>query len=844
MSDRADSITVLDDDVPLVSIIAEADSINEGEIARFGVTTEVVVVEALSVSVVVNQTGDVITGGSGIETVHFKVGESSKVIEVQTNDDEVDEINGRILATIIEPSDGKFVIAAASSASVDVVDNDDPRISISAVVDRPITEGEPVQFTLKAMDRVVDSDVRINFSITQSSDFVTWRIPQVEILSAGKSITSIVIGTIDDNKVQEDGEFTAAILTGEGYRIDDQKTASIAIQDNDSNSDSPTDTNEPRVAIAGAIMETLLETAGVNREPTGDLPVISIVARNDEVAEGEIIRFAIQSSFAPDTDLIIEITIDSPNGSISEPTPMRIALQAGTSVHLLELKTLNDDKLESNEVVTLTINEQPTYTVSSTAGSANVTLNDQKDWQRHSEIVAANSAVIPELAGRMSAQSLNQIIERIQQGFTSEGQNVLQIAGSEQLTGMLEQSGDAVNNDALLKDTLFNNSSFAFNLLPDSTAFGSATTWGTGNQLEFQKQGVGNSSLNGEMLSSHLGLDVNINQALMVGFTGSYSDSQLDFTTLDNTFKYEEQMTGLFPYVGWESQDGTDNLQVIGGIGSGTIGIRQEDHNWDNLDSSLYTVEVSGGKQLFATGDAIDGQSSELGIDSGLRVIRYHTDQDVGIVGGIDYRHSQAHLTLDGHHIRNFATGSNLKPTAAIGLQTLSGEAGNEFGYIVEGGLAFEDPSGLTISGLGSTFFNSYDWDNEPKLQSSLAFDSNSDELGLTIDMLATWGASLTHEPESMWERNIFAQDSSDQFANAQARVSTEFGYGFEILDRNAILTPYNKFDWSDNDQQTIEFGSRVAVGSGMSFDVTGSREYSADYETSHQIKFSGSFGW
>ena len=148
---------------------------------------------------------------------------------------------------------------------------------------------------------------------------------------------------------------------------------------------------------------------------------------------------------------------------------------------------------------------------------------------------------------------MNQIVERIQQGFTSEGQNVLQIAGNEELTGILEQSGDAVNNDALLKDTLFNNSSFAFNLLPDSTAFGSATTWGSGNQLEFQSQGIDNSSLSGEMLLSHLGLDVNINQKLMAGFTGSYSDSQLDYSTLDSTFEYDVQMTGLFPYVGWQS---------------------------------------------------------------------------------------------------------------------------------------------------------------------------------------------------------------------------------------------------------------------------------------------------
>ena len=288
-------------------------------------------------------------------------------------------------------------------------------------------------------------------------------------------------------KEQEDGEFRAEILAGEGYRISSQNIAKVAIEDNDAGTDTPTSTNEPRISVADKIMNSLLESVGINLEPEVAKPVISIKARNDEVAEGEIIRFAIQSSLVPDTDLIVEITIDSPNDSISESTPMRVTMPAEASTHIIELATSDDNKAESNELITLTINEQPTYTISKTAGSASVTLTDHKDWQRRSEIARSNGVVIPQLAGRLSAQSLNQISERIQQGFANDGQNVLQIAGSEELTGILEQSGDAVNNDTLLKDTLFNNSSFAFSLLPDSTGFGSATTWGTGNQLEIPK---------------------------------------------------------------------------------------------------------------------------------------------------------------------------------------------------------------------------------------------------------------------------------------------------------------------------------------------------------------------
>ena len=843
ISAQSASITVLDDDVPLVSIVAESESIGEGAIARFGVTTEVAVVEALSVSVVVNQTGDVIAGGSGIETVHFNVGDISKIIEVQTTEDEIDEIEGRVTATIIEPTDGKYTTSGNKSASVVVTDNDDPIISITPVADG-ITEGEVVQFTLTAKDREIDADIRINISITQNSNFATWRLPRTIVMPAGKKTTSIVISTIDDNKEQEDGEFNAEILAGEGYRISSQNVATVSIEDNDTGTDTPTSTNEPRISVADKIMNSLLESVGIDLEPEVAKPEISIVARNDETAEGEVIRFAIQASIAPEANLEIEITIDSPNDSISEATPMRVTMPAGVSVHVLELATTDDNKAEEEEIITLTINEQPTYTISKTRGSASVTLTDHKDWQRRSEIARSNGVVIPELAGRLSAQSLNQISERIQQGFASEGQNVLQIGGSEKLTGILEQSGDAVNNDALLKDTLFNNSSFAFNLLPDSTGLNSATTWGSGNQFEFQSQGLDNSSMSGEMLSSHLGLDVAFNEELISGFTGTYSDTRVDYTALDSTYEYDVQMTGFFPYIGWQNTGRADYLRVVTGLGSGEIGIRQQGNSWDKLASNLYTAEVSGGLQVFADNDASDNAVSALSLDSGLRTLRYFTEQDKDVVGYFDHRQSQAHLTLEGLYAKDLSNGSELIPTAAVGLQGLSDKNANKFGYIFESGVTYENPAGYTISGLGRTFFNSDDWSNDSQLQGTLAFDANYDDLGTTIDVTSSWGVAPATESDSMWERHIFTQNLAAESANSQTQVSTEFGYGLGILDGRGILTPYNKIDWSYSAQQTIEFGSRVAVGSGIHFELKAARENRESDEIDHQINFSGSFGW
>ena len=429
-------------------------------------------------------------------------------------------------------------------------------------------------------------------------------------------------------------------------------------------------------------------------------------------------------------------------------------------------------------------------------------------------------------------------------GFANNGQNLLQIAGSEELTGILEQSGDAINNNALLKDTLFNNSSFAYNLLPDSTGFGSATTWGSGNQFEFQGLGIDNSTLNGEMLSSHLGLDVAFNEELISGFTGTYSDTQVDYTGLDSTYEYDVQMTGFFPYIGWQNTGRADYLHVVTGLGSGEIGIRQEGYNWDKLTSNLYTTEISGGLQVYADNDASDHAVSALSLDSGIRTLRYFTEQESDVVGHFDYRQSQSHLTLEGRYAKDMLNGIELIPTAVIGLQGLSGNVANEFGYILESGISVENPVGWTLSVLGRTFFNSDDWSNDSQLQGTLAFDSNNDDLGTMIDVSSSWGVASANETDSMWERHIFTRNSSTQIESSPTQISTEFGYGFGILDGSGILTPYNKIDWSDTNQQTIEFGSRVAVGAGISFELKGLRENRTNDEIDHQINFSGSFGW
>ena len=660
------------------------------------------------------------------------------VFYLPTKDDDVDEEDTEIIATLL-PGNGYTVETGTNSAKVIVVDNDEPRISISAASDEAITEGEAVRFVVRAIDRAVESELAVNVSITQNSDFIASRIPKGVNIAKGRQIAGLNFDTVDDGKVQEDGAFTATITTGDGYQISNQNSATVSINDNDSKEDRRV---EPRISIAGVVMNALLSAAGPN--PTTEsnkITEVSISANTDEIVEGDRIGFTIQASPAPSSTLVVKVAIDSPNGSIQESSPVSVTLNAGSSSALLELTTLDDNELEAVEVITVSIVEQSEYLVSSDAGRASVRVSDQSDWQRQEEIETANREVIPEMVGRMNAQPLNRISERIRQGFANNSQNSLQIAGNESLTGILEQSGGAVNNDQLLRDTLFNDSSFTYNLVPESSAFGSTTTWGTGKTLEFQKNSIGNSTLNGEIHSSQLGLDVNVNQSMIAGFSGSYADSEVKYKSSKSTLDYTAKTNGLFPYLGWQSTDGANYLNVIGGIGIGSIRIRQQGHDWNTLNSTLYSADVSGGLQLFSSSDPSIGVAKELNVKTGVRAYQFQTERDIGIVGGIDQHFAQSNLMLEGLYTKYFSNGSVLKPNCGswIASKELK-KMINNLGSVLASELTLVGPTGLTISAAGNTFLTLENQRDETTFQGKLAFDSNYDDLGLIFRFIDSVG--------------------------------------------------------------------------------------------------------
>ena len=105
-----------------VSIAAVAAAVEEGQSAVFTVTRNRVVADSLTVAVQVAEQGSVVAGKAPT-AVKFAAGAGTATLTVATVDDETDEPDGAVSATL---SGGPgYVLGSGASATVAVNDNDE-----------------------------------------------------------------------------------------------------------------------------------------------------------------------------------------------------------------------------------------------------------------------------------------------------------------------------------------------------------------------------------------------------------------------------------------------------------------------------------------------------------------------------------------------------------------------------------------------------------------------------------------------------------------------------------------------------------------------------------------------
>ena len=246
------TVTVVDNDLLLVTVVADAAAVTEGEDAVFTLTRAGVLSGELKVTVAVTDPAAVLADAAPT-SVSFGPGDATAELRLRTADDTVDEEDATL--TLTPGESAAYDLGDPSTAAVTVRDDDLPRVTVVADA-AAVMEGEDAVFTL-TREGVVSERLKVAYAFRIGRDGVSGRSREggafrrtgdeqsaaTVTFEAGRTTVQVRRTTPDDNIDRSDRTFFLWLVSGADDRLGNPSRAMMAVQDND---------GVPKVTIADA----------------------------------------------------------------------------------------------------------------------------------------------------------------------------------------------------------------------------------------------------------------------------------------------------------------------------------------------------------------------------------------------------------------------------------------------------------------------------------------------------------------------------------------------------------------------------------------------------------------
>ncbi|MDE0386125.1 MAG: choice-of-anchor D domain-containing protein [Defluviicoccus sp.] len=354
------TVTIEDDDLPAVTVAADAPSVVEGERAAFTLTRTGPVAAALTVGVAVSQEGDVLAPtDQGLKFVTFAEDSPTAQLSVPTQQDTVDEADGVVTVTVVaDTADPPTYLPGTPAASVTVTDND-----LNA-------------FTIRFTDLgfFVDEDVG---SVTVEIEFASasGRPPAGPV--------SVRVRTAGDS-ARPGQDFVAQSATVEmqpsDFGADGRATHELSIPIVDDTDFEAREQFQVGLSFAAAPHES--DSASLASPPftavfitDNDLPAVTVEADPAPVAEGTDAAFTLRRSGITTAPLTVRVAVSETGAMLDGTPPDRVTFRAGSETATLIVETEDDGVDEDHSEVTVTVAASSAY-VPGTPATASVTVTD------------------------------------------------------------------------------------------------------------------------------------------------------------------------------------------------------------------------------------------------------------------------------------------------------------------------------------------------------------------------------------------------------------------------------------------------------------------------------------
>ena len=416
------TVTVTRASLPVVSIVAVAERVPEGEKAEFTVSRTGPATEELPVQVVITSSGS----GSRTMTGGFRPGQSTVTASTGITDNTVVEDDISVTWTLQE-GEGYRVSAEHASATVVLEENDGAEFAVSAEP-AEIAEGESATVTVAITNGVTFAKAQTISLATSgtasASDFTG--VPERLTLAAGaSSVTATLAAAMDQEEEEAETVMLTASLGGSAIGSatvtissvsHDATLASLSLSGIDIGTFSgavtsyeasvehavETTTVTARASHSGAtvsidpgvevrlaeganeITVTVTAEDGTTKKTyrltvtraQAALPVVSIAALAERVAEGEFAEFKVSRTGPTTERLDVQVQVTATNRSRVTTATVRISAGSGTS-GINVYQAYDDAVIWGGEVsTTWTIQEGEGYAVSEDAGSTTVVLEE------------------------------------------------------------------------------------------------------------------------------------------------------------------------------------------------------------------------------------------------------------------------------------------------------------------------------------------------------------------------------------------------------------------------------------------------------------------------------------
>ena len=375
----------------------------------------------------------------------------------------------------------------------------------------------------------------------------------------------------------------------------------------------------------------------------------------------------------------------------------------------------------------------------------------------------------------------------------------------------------SAQTDALDTMLLLAGSSYSVESDPKSTPI-RPSVWAAGSydSLSIQEESL---SWNGDVRGLRVGADVRPHPQWLTGVSVNWAEGNFDWNTEGltgerNDGRYELEMVGITPYVGWSSLD--RGFQMWGLLGHSSGDVLLTDSNTD--DTHRGNVRVTS-MALGARGNPLFDHDIIAGGLTELRTVADGSfawlDLDPELSGSnslnpllVDI--SRLRLGLEASHARDWGNGGRVSPAVQVSLRSDSRDG--HLTTALEGvvGLRVTHPSsGIAIEGRSHVLGAASDGSDEWGVQLQLAYGRGERHKGLSADITTGYGAPgdmvaalALPAANSLW---------NSPSAELAARLDAELRYGFETSGGRGLVTPHATYRKSGRDS-LLQIGGRFAM--------------------------------